>query len=270
MDSFETINVQREGRLAWITLDRPEKLNALNDQLLGELDAALERERTSDSRVLVLRGAGRAFSAGYDISGGSEEMSGSRDPVDDRDRQAGYIEHYLRLWDHPKPIIASVHGYCMAGATQMCVFCDLTVVAEDAVIAASPAVPVGGGFISPLWASLVGPKRAKHMSFVANNRISGATAAEWGWANFAVPPDQLEASVRDLALEVAKTPSNLLRMKKLAVNRVMELQGFRTAAFMGAETDALLHETKAVREMQDLIREHGLKEAIRRFDADEI
>lgn len=270
MDSFEMIDVRREGRLAWITLNRPQKLNALNHRLLGELDEALEGERRSDSRVLVLRGAGRAFSAGYDISGDSEEMSGSRDSVGDREHLARYIEHYLRLWDHPKPVIAAVHGYCMAGATQMCVFCDLTVVAEDAVIAASPAVPVGGGFISPLWTSLVGPKRAKHMSFVANNRISGATAAEWGWANFAVPPDQLESRVRELALEIAKTPSSLLRMKKLAVNRVMELQGFRTAAFMGADTDALLHETTAVRATQESIREHGLKETIRRFDAGEI
>jgi len=269
VSDYTEIEVSREGRVAWITFDRPQRLNAFNDTLLDELDRALEAERDSDSRVLVLRGSGRAFSAGFDVSGDAEEIAPGFDAVELRDRQAEHAERWLRIWDHPKPVIAAVHGYCMAGATQLCVFCDLTVVAEDAVIAASPALPLGGGFISPMWSYLVGPKRAKQMSFVVGERISGATAAEWGWANYAVPAEQLTESVAELAAKIARTPSNILRMKKLSNNRMMEMQGFRTMATMGAESNTILHETEAVRGFQGMIRDHGLKEAIRRFEAGE-
>jgi enoyl-CoA hydratase/carnithine racemase len=269
MSEYSEIEVSREGRVAWITFNRPQRLNAFSDGLLRELDHVLEAERDSDSRVLVLRGAGRAFSAGFDVSSDAEEIAPGFDAVELRDRQAEHAERWLRIWDHPKPVIAAVHGYCMAGATQMCVFCDLTVVAEDAVIAASPALPLGGGFISPMWSYLVGPKRAKQMSFVAGERISGATAVDWGWANYAVPADELTESVAELAARIAMTPSSMLRMKKLSNNRAMELQGFRTMALMGAETNTVVHETEAVRGFQGMIREHGLKEAIRRFEAGE-
>ena len=269
MSQYTELEVSRKGRVAWITFNRPHRLNAFSDTLLRELDQALEAERDSDSRVLVLRGAGRAFSAGFDVSSDAEEIAPGFDAVELRDRQAEHAERWLRIWDHPKPVIAAVHGYCMAGATQMCVFCDLTVVAEDAVIAASPALPLGGGFISPMWSYLVGPKRAKQMSFVAGERISGATAVDWGWANYAVPADELTESVAELAARIAMTPSSMLRMKKLSNNRAMELQGFRTMALMGAETNTVVHETEAVRGFQGMIREHGLKEAIRRFEAGE-
>jgi enoyl-CoA hydratase len=270
MSAYEDIEVDQRGRVTWITLNRPHRLNAFSDRLLSELDRALEEERRSSSRVLVIRGAGRAFSSGFDVSSDAEEIAPGFDAVELRDRQAEHAERWLRIWDHPKPVIAAVHGYCMAGATQMCVFCDLTVVAKDAVIAASPALPLGGGFISPLWAYLVGPKRAKQMSFVAGERISGETAVEWGWANYAVPAEELERSVEELAERIAMTPSSMLRMKKLSNNRAMELQGFRTMALMGAETNTVVHETEAVRGFQALVRENGLKEAIRRFQAGEL
>jgi enoyl-CoA hydratase/carnithine racemase len=259
---------EREGPILWITLNRPAKLNAFNDQLLRELDAIIDEDRNSDSSVVIIRGAGRAFSAGYDVGGDVAEIAPTDDMAEIRERQAGHADRCLRFWDHPKPVIAAVHGFCMAGATQMCVFCDITVVAHDAVIAASPALPLGGGFISPMWASLVGPKRAKQMSFAAGHRISGDTAVNWGWANYAVEADDLEDSVRDLALEIARTPVELLRLKKIAVNRAMDLQGFRTLALMGAETNTIAHGTEAVKALQALSRDHGLKEAIRRFNED--
>ena len=263
------LEVRREGRVAWISFNRPDRLNAFSDGLLAELDRALEEERRSDSRVLVLRGNGRAFSAGFDISGETTEIAAGVDSVETRDRQASHAERWLRIWDHPKPVIAAVHGYCIAGATQMCCFCDLTVVAEDAVIAASPALPLGGGFISPMWSYMVGPKRAKQMSFVAGERISGTTAAEWGWANYAVPAERLDEEVADLAARIARTPANLLRIKKLSNNRALEMQGFRTMATLGADANAVAHESGAVKGFQDSIRAHGLKGAIERFEAGE-
>ena len=265
-----TVDVQYDGPVTWLTLNRPERLNAIDERMFADLAAALDTERDSDSRVIVLRGAGRAFSAGHDLAQDSIEVTEPGDSVADRDRQASYIDHFLRIWEHPKPVIAAVHGYCIAGASQLCTFCDLTIVADDAVITASPVLPLGGGFISPLWAFLVGPKRAKQMSFIAGERISGATAADWGWANLAVPAGELEARVREIALAIARTPPSVLRMKKVAINRVAELQGFRVAALMGTETDVLIHETDDVERIKRTLQDVGLKEAIRRFEAGEL
>jgi enoyl-CoA hydratase len=266
--TLTTLELGVEGPVAHLTLNRPDRLNALNDTLLHELGEVLEHLRCTDLRVLVIKGAGRAFSAGYDVSSDSQEVgyADERSPVEDRDRQLANIELFEKIWRFPVPVIAQVHGYCMAGATQLCVFADLTIVAEDAVIAASPALPIGGGFISPLWSPLVGPKRAKLMSYDAGHRISGRTAAEWGWATEAVPSQELDAHVRALAVSIARTPRSILQLKKEAVNRVSDLQGLMTIARTGAETDALLHLTPEVRALQESIREHGLKGAIARFD----
>lgn len=263
-----TLDLVREGHVATVTLNRPDRLNALNDTLLDELGQVLEHLWHSDVRALVIKGAGRAFSAGYDVSSDSEEVgyADERSPVEDRDRQLANIELFERIWRFPVPVIAQVHGYCMAGATQLCVFADLTVVADDAVIAASPALPIGGGFISPLWAPLVGPKRAKLMSYDAGHRISGSTAAAWGWATEAVPAADLDRHVHDLAVSIARTPRSILQLKKEAVNRVSDLQGLMTIARTGAETDALLHLTPEVRALQDSIRKRGLKGAIAEFN----
>lgn len=257
--------VERDGAVTFLTLNRPERLNALNGPMFDRLRAALVQEERSDSRVIVIRGAGRAFSAGHDLGSDSDEVVEPGDSVADRDRQASYIDLFFRIWDHPKPVIAAVHGYCMAGATQLATFCDFTVVAEDAVVTASPVLPLGGGFISPLLAYKVGANRARLLSFVPGYRMSGVEAAEWGWATTAVPAADLDAHVSWLASAVATTPASVLRMKKIAVNRVLELQGFRTVAYVGAETDVVVHDTDAVGRIKNYIQEHGLKAAITQF-----
>ncbi len=262
-----SILVEREGSILWITLNRPERLNALTHEMLERLGAVLESARTDESRVLVIRGAGRAFSAGHDLSSDSPEVTEPGDSVDDYERQMSYVELFLRIWDHPKPVIAAVHGYCMAGAAQLATFVDFVVTAEDAVIAASPVLPLGGGFISPLWAFRVGANRAKLLSFIPGRRITGVEAAEWGWAIEAVPSEDLTEHVRRLAHDIAKTPAHVLRMKKVAINRVLELQGFRAAAAMGAETDVVVHNTHAVNTVKTALEADGLKETLRRFQA---
>jgi enoyl-CoA hydratase len=268
LPSFEAISLERDGPITWLTLNRPEKLNALNGLLLEELSEALSAlSDDAQTVVVIIRGAGRAFSAGYDIErADSGEAHFSVDIVDDYAAHLRHIERFMQIWDLPKPVIASVHGYCLAGATQLCVFCDITVVAEDAVIGL-PSIPLGGGYITPLWVPLVGPKRAKQMSFVAGSKISGTTASDWGWANYAVPAAELEANVRDLALEIAKIPPPILRMKKKAINRAADLMGFRNIAPLGAETDALLHYSESVTELAAWIQSDGLKGAIARFQS---
>ena len=146
----------------------------------------------------------------------------------------------------------------------MCVFADLTIVADDATIG-EPALPLGGGYIAPLWAPLVGPKRAKELALLPGNSIDGRTAVEWGWANHAVPADQVVSTVEDMAARMARIPSDVLRIKKLSVNRTMDAMGVRTAAAAVPEMDALLHLSPSVLQLREWIGEVGLKAAIADF-----
>jgi enoyl-CoA hydratase len=260
---------ERDGPVTWLTLNRPERLNALSDALLAELGEALDASAATDAAVVVIRGAGRSFCAGYDIAPDSAEVgyAAERTPVQDRDRLLSNIELFTRVWRHPQPVIAQVHGHCVAGGAQLASLCDITIVAEDATIMTSPALPLGGGYLSPLWAHRVGAQRAKLMSFDAGRRISGRTAAEWGWAAEAVAADRLADHVRHTAHSIARTPGPLLRLKKEAVNRTEELSGLLTYARTGAETDALLHLTPEVKAVQENIKAVGLKQAIADFNA---
>lgn len=265
----DTLLVERDGPLTWLTFNRPERLNALNRTLLGELVQAMADLKGDPSvRVLGIRGAGRAFSAGYDMRAHEDAPEsandGDGDIVDDFERLCENLRIFESIWDYPKPVIAAVHGYCLAGATQLCVQCDMTIVAKDAHIG-FPAIPAGGGYISPMWMLFVGPKRAKQMSFQASSHISGETAVEWGWANYAVEQDELYDDIAAMARRIAKIPAPIIRMKKYSINRAAEVQGFRLIPQLGAETDAVLHYSEAVKELEGSIRSMGMKEAIRHF-----
>src|SRR3984957_16640932 len=221
------IRVEHEENLSWIVLNLPDHANALSNELLDEFSAALEALKTTGAPVLAIRGEGRGFSAGYDL--GQVGAPKAPDPVADRNRLQRNVDRWLAIWDHPKPVIAAVHGYCIAGATQLCVFADITIVADDARIG-EPTIPLGGGYIAPLWAPLVGPKRAKELAFVPGNFIDAETAVSWGWANHAVPAERLVPAGEELAERIAKTPPDVLRIKKLSINRAMEAMGIRDAS----------------------------------------
>ncbi|MES2512376.1 MAG: enoyl-CoA hydratase-related protein [Pseudomonadota bacterium] len=258
--SYNNIRIEHVGPLTWVILNRPDKANALSGELLDEFSDALKRLETEGGAVIAIRGEGRGFSSGYDM-GQYGKVGNSDDPVADRDRLRRNLERYLAIWDHPKPVIAAVHGYCVAGATQICVYADITVVANDARIS-EPTLPIGGGFIAPVWTPLVGPKRAKELAFIPGNSIDGPTAVAWGWANHSVPADELIAAVEFLAHRIAKTPPAVLRIKKLSINRAAEAGGFRSAGDAVAEMDALLHMTPSVLELREWIKEVGMKDAI--------
>ncbi|HSW18646.1 MAG TPA: enoyl-CoA hydratase-related protein [Ramlibacter sp.] len=261
--AYRTLRIEHVGPLTWIILNRPDKSNALSTELMDEFGDALKRLEREGGAVIAIRGEGRGFSSGYDLEEVGK-VKAEPDPVADRDRLRRNLERWLAIWDHPKPIIAAVHGYCMAGATQLCVYADITVVADDARIG-EPGLPIGGGYIAPVWSPLVGPKRAKEMSFVPGNHIDGPTAVAWGWANHSVPADQLVPAVEYLAQRIAKTPAAVLRVKKLSINRAAEACGFREAGAAVAEMDALLHLTPSVVELRKWVADVGLKEALAAF-----
>ena len=257
MPDFLTIRIEHEQAISWIVLNRPDQANALSPQLLDEFSTALSVLRDDGAPIVGLRGEGRGFCAGMDLGhyGGD---TGVPDVADDQARLQRNVERWLEMWDHPKPVIAAVHGYCLGVASQMCTFADLTIVADDARIG-EPTVPIGGGYVAPTWIPHVGIKRAKEMSFIPGNWIDGRTAVEWGWANHAVPASALVGSVRSLAERMALTPPSVLEMKKRSINRAAEAAGFRLATNHIAEADALLHVDPAVLAIRERIRARGLK-----------
>jgi enoyl-CoA hydratase len=263
LPEYRFLRLEHRESLTWIVLNRPDKANALSGELLEEFSDSLDRLKVIGGPILAIRGEGKGFSAGYDLSEVGRVYS-SADPIADRARLARNVARYLAIWDHPKPVIAAVHGFCSAGATQLCVFADITIVADNARMS-EPTVPIGGGYIAPLWVPLVGPKRAKELAFVPGNSIDGKTAVEWGWANHCVPADELIASVEGLADRIALTPPAVLQMKKLSINRAAEAGGFRAAAVGVAETNALLHFTPDVVKIRQMIADVGLKATIAHY-----
>ena len=265
-EALTEVLYEKQGPIAIITLNRPEKLNAFNAQLLTNFTKALDlAERDEAARVVIVKGAGRAFSVGYDVSPG-EYSPHHVNIAEDREWLHGAIEKWLRVWEFPKPVIAQVHGYCIAGATMLALCCDITIVSNECKIR-WPSLPLGGGLISTMWTWLSGPKKAKEMSFIAGSEMTGAEAHFWGFANRAVPETDLEAVTLRMARQIARTPPDLLRLKKLAINRIMDIQGFRTAAMFGAEWDSIAHFSTGAMNVAEKIQELGLKGAIKWLEA---
>jgi enoyl-CoA hydratase len=261
------VTYRREGKIGYIGLNRPEKLNAINDQMFADYHTALSSFiADGEARVGILYGEGRSFCVGMDLSPAARTAHDG--PItDDRENIQGAAEAWLRLWDCPKPVIAQIHGYCIAGGTQLPIFCDLVAVADDATFG-WPKVPVGAGYISTMWTWFVGPRVAKEMSFIAGSTMTARRAYETGYANLIFPADELADRTRAKAEEIALMAPELLRIKKLAINRIMELQGFRTAVLFGAEWDAIAHASAPVTEVRGWLRELGMKDAIAKYAAE--
>ncbi|MCY3559006.1 MAG: enoyl-CoA hydratase-related protein [Chloroflexi bacterium] len=266
----ETIATERVGRVARIALNRPEKLNAISRQLQRELIEALtEAEHDDGVHVALVSGAGRAFSAGYDLAGGSGVAAEQASAIShDRDGLEDLLRNWLKIWDLRLPVVAKVHGHCLAGGTQLATICDVTFVADDARVGA-PQLPLGAGFVASFWAWQVGAKRAKEFFFPVGSMISGAEAAEIGLFNRSLPADQLDQYVDDYVELVAKTPKEILVLQKRAINRTQEVQGFREALMGGVEIDSIAHFTNPVLEMNRSLKERGLRATLDDFHRQE-
>ena len=262
----ETIAVDNVGRVARITLNRPEKLNAISRELQRELvEALVEAERDDAIHVALVSGAGRAFSAGYDLVGGSGVAANQSSAISrDRDGLEELNRNWMRIWDLRLPVVAKVHGHCLAGGTQLATICDVTFVADNARVGA-PQLPLGAGFVASFWAWQVGAKRAKEFFFPVGSMISGQEAAEIGLFNRSLAADELDNYVDDYVELVAKTPKEILVLQKKAINRTQEVQGFREALMGGVEIDAIAHFTNPVLEMNRSLKERGLQATLDDF-----
>lgn len=233
-----------------LTLNRPEKRNALSNHLRGELFAALEEaDRDPEIRVTVLRGAGSCFSAGYDLS-----RENGRQVQDLPFHTAGgagewprhVVEGCFRIWDLAKPVIAQVHGWCLAGGSELATAADLVYVAEDAQIG-YPPVRMMSPPDNQFHAWLCGMRPAMEM-MLTGDAISGIEAVRVGFANRAFPADRLEDEVLAVAERIARIPTDVQQMNKRSVHRAMEIMGLRAAIRAGTEIQALAMTTESSRE----------------------
>lgn len=247
-----------------ITLNRPDSRNALNNTIRGEIYSTLEANDNDDSvRVTIIRGAGKAFCAGYDLKGNSDEDRPFHTAGGDGSWARHVVEGAFRVWDLAKPVIAQVHGYCLAGGTELATSCDLVYVAHDAKI----GYPVVRSMSPPdnqFFPWVVGMRNAMEM-MLTGDAISGTDAANYGFANRAFPADDLETEVMKVAEKIAKIPSDIEQMNKRAVHRQMDLMGMRAAIRQGTEIQALAFHTKSTRaHFKELAG--GLTEALSKRD----
>jgi enoyl-CoA hydratase len=262
------VSYRRRGNVGLLQLDRPERRNAMSKGLRIDFLAALDAfEADTEARVAVLSGSGPSFCSGFDLSLGSDSSASTvTDPWGDRNRLKGWMDLALRIWECPKPIIAQVHGHCLAGGILFIVAADLVAVSEDCAIG-WPRLPMGAGFLDGALSLLVGQRRAKELSLFVGSRIDGHEAKDWGLANWSFPAADLEARTLELAERLAKAPASVLQIRKAGLNRVSSRSGFREALLAGAEWDALAHADPHVDQYRRLTRQHGMKSVIKAYES---
>lgn len=262
---FTTIRYDTEGSLAWITLNRPHKLNAISKTMVRELEQALDRaQRDEQVRVILLQGEGRAFSSGFDLE--PQETPGMM-----REQQVAALKQELRddfdlimrFWDSPKPTIAAIHGYCLGGAMELALACDITIAAHGCYLG-EPEVKFGSGIVALLLPFLCGPKRAKELLLTGNDRVSAEQAEAWGLVNRICDADRLAHEARALAREIARNDQLAVRLTKQAVNAACETPRMREALEYALELDIEIEttETEESRQFNDILRTEGAKAAI--------
>lgn len=236
-----------DAGIATFTLNRPERLNAVTPAMAEALAAALARaQQDADVRVIRLRGAGRAFCAGYDLDWAAEEMesidrAGPWDPLEDYGNLSRFVDTYMGLWRSPKPVVAQVQGVCIGGGSDLALCSDLIVCADDARIGYPPA-RVWGSPTTAMWFYRLGLERAKRL-LLTGDPMDGRTAAEWGFASGSYPREQLDAAALALCRRIALIPSNQLRMMKLLVNSAVEQMGLATTQTLGTLLDGAARHT---------------------------
>jgi enoyl-CoA hydratase len=267
--SYAFIRYSTEGPLAWLSLNRPEKLNAINPAMIAELNAALDlAEADEQVRVILLTGEGRAFSAGFDLDMGLEDEPGATAGQEDleatiRRELTKDLNIIMRFWDCPKPTIAAVHTYCLGSAMEMAVACDITVAARGCRFGA-PEVKFGSGIVALVLPWFCGPKKAKEWLLTGNDRISPEQAEAWGLVNQVVEEGRLLETARALAMQIAGNDQLAVRLTKQAINRGMDTAGMRKALLDALETDVEIEstETEESRRFNEIMKAEGARAAI--------
>jgi enoyl-CoA hydratase/carnithine racemase len=289
VEELSTITYETEGRVARITLNRPQRGNGITLEMPAEIAACTERANLDPAiHVIALAGNGSGFCGGYDLAASAEAWSEDEaaaapgspldpavivrnhapetnwDPVVDFQMMRRNVRGFMSLFESEKPVICRVHGYCVAGGTDMALCSDLMVVAEDAKIGYPPA-RVWGSPTTAMWAHRLGVMRAKRL-LLTGDSLTGAEAAEWGLATESVAPDRLDERFEELLGRVARLPLNQLVMMKLLTNQVIQAQGLYATQLLGTFFDGITRHTEEGHGFVRRAAESGFKEAVRERD----
>ncbi len=275
--SYEYILVETDGPVATITLNRPERLNALSPGLLSDLETALRELRPGDDiRVVRLRGAGRAFCSGYDLRGGGADTAepepqlprgdaladfGESSIALDREGLRTMIDRWLWIWNYRKPIIAQTHSYCLSGGLDLIGACDIVFAAEGTRFGHPAGRALGIPVTIGMLPFKIGGAATKDLLFTGD-LIEANRAKELGLVSHVVPADELDERAAAFCHRVALTPMDGLTVHKHITNRALEIMGIRLAAMEGAEYDSIFHMTPAAAEFSRRSREEGLRAAL--------
>jgi enoyl-CoA hydratase len=291
MEKLETLIYEVTGAIARITLDRPERGNGITLEMPPELAACVERANLDPNvHVIALAGNGSGFCGGYDLVASAEgrmeglgesdapqgspidpmvqarnhDPEGTWDPVVDYQMMSRNVRGFMSLFHSEKPVVCKIHGYCVAGGTDMALCSDL-VVAEDAAKIGYPPARVWGVPTTAMWAFRIGPARAKRL-LLTGDSIDGTTAVDWGLATEAAPAAELDQRFEDLLERIARIPVNQLVMHKLLVNQALYAQGLHATQVLGTFFDGIARHTEEGFGFQQRAAEAGFKEAIRERD----
>jgi enoyl-CoA hydratase len=275
MMSYETILYTTDGAIATITLNRPDELNTIVAPMPDEIEDAVETAvRDEAVKVIILRGAGRAFCAGYNFGAGFEygakllSTDGRWDPGKDMMHTTSYAtsphQKFMSIWRSPKPVIAQVHGWCVGGGSDYALCADLVIASEDAQIG-TPYSRVWGAYLSGMWIYRLGLTRAKHHA-LTGRPLSGREAADVGLINEAVPFAELEALVWQRADELASLPMGQLAAQKLMVNQAYENMGLASTQALGAVLDGIMRNIPEALAFIDDAGTNGVQSAVAHRD----
>jgi enoyl-CoA hydratase len=269
--ALETLTYERDGRIARITLDRPDRGNAITLEMPRELGACVERaDLDPEVHVIALAGNGTGFCGGYDLGEFAESTPPNHDPSEVWDPVLDYqmmsrnVRGFMSLFRADKPVVCKVHGYCVAGGTDMALCSDLLVVEDRAKIGYPPA-RVWGVPTTALWAERIGSARAKRL-LLTGDSISGTLAVEWGLAAEAAPAAELDQRFEALLARVARVPVNQLVMHKLLVNQAIEARGLAATQALGTFFDGIARHTPEGYAFQQRAAEVGFREVVRERD----
>jgi enoyl-CoA hydratase len=288
---LQTIRYERDGHVARITLDRPERGNGLTRQVVEELAAAVEHaDLDPQVRVMLLAGNGTGFCGGYDLVDSAERLGrtppqpdapagaptdpavmaanhdpdATWDPMVDHGMMSRNVRAFMSLFHAATPVVCKVHGFCVAGGTDQALCSDQLVIADDAKIGYPPS-RVWGSPTTAMWATRLGPQRAKRLLFTGDC-LSGAEALEWGLAIEAPPADHLDERAEALVQRIARLPLNQLQMMKLLVNQQVHGQGLYATQLLGTVFDGMARHTAEGYEFQARAAEAGFRQAVRERD----
>jgi enoyl-CoA hydratase len=289
---METMTYETGDRVARITLNRPERGNGLTRRLIDELAACVERaDLDPDVHVILLAGNGKGFCGGYDLVDSAEGLGGGDsaapppagspldpavmaanhdprgtwDPLVDHAMMSRNVKAFMSLFEATTPVVCKVHGFCVAGGTDLALCSDLLVIADDAKIGYPPA-RVWGSPTTSLWAARLGPQRAKRLLFTGDC-LSGAEALEWGLAIEAPPAAELDARAEALVARIARMPLNQLRMMKLLINQQTVAQGLPATQLLGTVFDGIARHTAEGYAFQQRAATDGFRAAVVARDA---